>query len=69
MNSGEVGVAERDGIMFKAFPGSVSNDGAREKISGAPDKDSPDEAIKKIAIVLDMGEASREQGFRLNGCR
>ena len=23
---------------------------------------------KKVA-VLDMGEASREQGFRLNGCR
>lgn len=21
------------------------------------------------AIVLDMGEASREEGFRLNGCR
>lgn len=21
------------------------------------------------AVVLDMGEASREQGFRLNGCR
>ena len=25
--------------------------------------------FKKRAIVLDMGEASREQGFRLNGCR
>ena len=24
---------------------------------------------KKPAMVLDMGEASREQGFRLNGCR
>ena len=23
----------------------------------------------KQAIVLDMGEASREQGFRANGCR
>lgn len=21
------------------------------------------------SVVLDMGEASREQGFRLNGCR
>lgn len=21
------------------------------------------------AVVLDMGEASREEGFRLNGCR
>lgn len=26
-------------------------------------------SIKKPAMVLDMGEASREQGFRLNGCR
>ena len=24
---------------------------------------------KKTAPVLDMGEASREQGFKLNGCR
>ena len=23
----------------------------------------------KDPLVLDMGEASREQGFRLNGCR
>jgi hypothetical protein len=29
---------------------------------------APPEPEKK-AIVLDMGEASREQGFRLNGCR
>jgi hypothetical protein len=28
-----------------------------------------DTLIRKRAIVLDMGEASREQGFRLNGCR
>ena len=25
--------------------------------------------VPSPAIVLDMGEASREQGFRLNGCR
>ena len=25
--------------------------------------------MKCPAIVLDMGEASREEGFRLNGCR
>ena len=28
-----------------------------------------DGLIKKPAIILDMGEASREQGFRMNGCR
>lgn len=32
----------------------------------AEPEDAPD---KKTAIILDMGEASREQGFRLNGCR
>lgn len=25
--------------------------------------------VAKRVVVLDMGEASREQGFRLNGCR
>ena len=25
--------------------------------------------VKAATIVLDMGEASREQGFRENGCR
>lgn len=24
---------------------------------------------KKAVLILDMGEASREEGFRLNGCR
>ena len=24
---------------------------------------------KKPVLVLDMGEASREEGFRVNGCR
>ena len=28
-----------------------------------------EEFLIKKPIVLDMGEASREQGFRLNGCR
>lgn len=25
--------------------------------------------VKKAVLILDMGEASREEGFRLNGCR
>jgi hypothetical protein len=29
---------------------------------------APDRPLTQ-AVVLDMGEASREQGFRLNGCR
>lgn len=36
---------------------------------GSRSGDSSDCLIKKQAIVLDMGEASREQGFRMNGCR
>ncbi len=32
-------------------------------------KVSPQENPPKRVPVLDMGEASREEGFRLNGCR
>ena len=29
-----------------------------------------DDALRgKRSLILDMGEGSREQGFRLNGCR
>jgi hypothetical protein len=30
---------------------------------------APQVSEKKKPVVLDMGEASREQGFRLYGCR
>ena len=44
---------------FKPRP----NDGLeKQQVQAKPRVPSP-------AIVLDMGEASREQGFRLNGCR
>ena len=36
---------------------------------GSPSADPSDCLMEKQAIILDMGEASREQGFRLNGCR
>ena len=32
-------------------------------------REEPARVIETPAVVLDMGEASREQGFRLNGCR
>lgn len=32
-------------------------------------KAEPNLRVPSPAVVLDMGEASREQGFRLNGCR
>ena len=37
--------------------------------SSRPSRDSSLGLIKKAAVVLDMGEGSREQGFRMNGCR
>ncbi len=46
----------------------ASGDKALGRI-GTRSADSSDALIKKPAVVLDMGEASREQGFRLNGCR
>ena len=36
---------------------------------GSRTADSSDCLIKKQSVVLDMGEASREQGFKLYGCR
>ena len=36
---------------------------------GSGNADTSDSLIRKQAVVLDMGEASREQGFRMNGCR
>lgn len=56
MNWGTTAFAEPK----KKVIGKTSDPGSREP---------PVEIVKKVAIVLDMGEASREQGFRLNGCR
>lgn len=36
---------------------------------GSVTADAPDSLAKRPCVVLDMGEASREEGFRLNGCR
>ena len=32
-------------------------------------REEPARAVEAPAVVLDMGEASRLEGFRLNGCR
>lgn len=53
----------------RASPAVMSSGGKAFTKIGA-NKHSPcDEESKKPAIDLDMGEASREQGFRLHGCR
>ena len=58
--------ANNRGGKFPAL-GANSGNKALGKI-GSRSSDSSDCLIKK-AVVLDMGEASREQGFRMNGCR
>ena len=37
------------------------------KTPASPAKKQPES--RPAAMILDMGEASREQGFRMNGCR
>ena len=37
------------------------------KTPASPAKKQPES--RPAAMILDMGEASREQGFRINGCR
>jgi hypothetical protein len=48
---------------------SPSNAKAFGKIGAQRGTDCEDLLIKKRTVVLDMGEASREQGFKLYGCR
>jgi hypothetical protein len=50
------------------LPAVASADKALGKF-GSRSVDSSESLIRKPAVELDMGEASREQGFRLNGCR
>lgn len=45
------------------FPASKSD------LESLPLRTSTKAKAKKPVLVLDMGEASREEGFRLNGCR
>lgn len=50
---------------FLAFPSPKTGPGTdRVGLPGKRPRTSP-----TPPVVLDMGEASREQGFQLNGCR
>ena len=66
MNWGE-SISTDLGSRAKNFS-SVSDGKAFAKIGSRTSQDLP-ETLKKRTVILDMGEASREQGFRLNGCR
>ena len=59
--------AELDGRGREKFP-AVSDGKALSRIGSGVGLKS-NELIKRCPVDLDMGEASREQGFRLNGCR
>lgn len=62
-----------DSMMFKersfhsksAAPAPAAS--AIASLSKAPSPNAP--APPCSAMILDMGEGSREEGFRLNGCR
>lgn len=68
MSWGDAFSAELDNRGRGRFP-AISDGKAFGKIGQRKSADSEVSLIKKAPIVLDMGEASREQGFRLNGCR
>ena len=60
--------AELDGRGRERFP-AVSDAKALSRIGSRADLKSEELLIKRRPVILDMGEASREQGFRMNGCR
>ena len=63
-------VSPQSNSRGKNLPGLAGNP-AKQALGkiGSLTTDASERLIKKPAVVLDMGEASREQGFRLNGCR
>lgn len=60
--------AELDGRGRQKFP-AVSDGKALSGIGSGACSKTEEPLIKRRPVILDMGEASREQGFRLNGCR
>ena len=63
--SGEPNMTE-NGVLFAKPPVTkpcATNASARTPAVAVP------ETATRTPVILDMGEASREQGFRLNGCR
>lgn len=67
MSWGDAFSAELDNRGRGKFP-AKSDSRAFSKI-GQSKPSSEASLINKAPIILDMGEASREQGFRMNGCR
>lgn len=68
MSWGEAFTKELDSRGRGNFPAGVDSK-AFSKIGSRKSSGAEDGLISKRTVILDMGEASREQGFRLNGCR
>ena len=68
MGWGDVASAELQSKALEKYRPHMAEPDGKAIFQGAAGE-TPDRLAKKRAIVLDMGEASREQGFRLNGCR
>lgn len=67
MSWGDSYSAELDGRGREKFPAAA--DGKALNRIGTRTGQKSEEPLVKRAVILDMGEASREEGFRLNGCR
>ncbi len=63
-------LVRNEGVSEPNYQKPGSND-MKPLFSDGPDKRraQPTDCASVRTVVLDMGEASREQGFRLNGCR
>jgi hypothetical protein len=68
MSWGDSYSSELDGRGRKKAP-AVADGKALSGIGSRAGPKTEEPLIERRPVVLDMGEASREQGFRLNGCR
>ena len=68
MGWGEVASAEMQSKALEKYRSRMTEQDGKPIFTGIAG-DTPERLIRRRPVVLDMGEASREQGFRLNGCR
>jgi hypothetical protein len=60
-----MGSIQMTDVLFAPPPSKTASTGATARPPFIAASTVPD----KKPVILDMGEASREEGFRLNGCR
>ena len=68
MGWGEVASAELHSRALEKYRSRTTDQDCKPAIAGSI-VETGERLIRRPAVVLDMGEASREQGFRINGCR